>query len=165
MQLDFIGSGNLTHLGQQLLESNLELAGSALNSTRDILDRSLELNRDLMLAGLGLAAKARQQAEQLQGTVSEQGAGAEQGLQQLVENGTQLVKAQLQDVSNGLHAQRVKLGTHDIQSLDEPIRATQELGFKLLSIHGRLINQARSELNAVSRPQADESPAAEADAS
>jgi len=164
MKLDFIGNGNVTQLGQQLLEANLNLAGSAINSSRDIVDRGLELNRDVMLAGLGLVADARKQGEQLQGTLSQQGSSAESGLKDLIERGTQLFKTQLQDLSSGIEEQRAKLGSNDIRSLDEPIRALQDMGYKLLSVHGKLINLPRGGRGVTDQAPAKNAPASKANA-
>lgn len=49
---------NMLELGQRLLEANLNPAGSAINSSRDFVERELELNRDALLADLGLIAQS-----------------------------------------------------------------------------------------------------------
>ncbi|NVK40239.1 MAG: hypothetical protein HWE39_03280 [Oceanospirillaceae bacterium] len=162
MKLDFIGNGNVTQLGQQLLETNLNLAGSAIDSSRDIVDRGLDLNRDALLAGLGFVADARKQGEQLQGTLTQQGSSAESGLKDLIEQGTQLFKTQLQDLSSAIEAQRAKLGSNDIRSLDESIRAVQDMGYKLLSLHGKLINLPRGSRGETHPAPAKKAPAAKA---
>jgi hypothetical protein len=150
MPFNLLKTGELTSIGRQVLETNREMIGFALDKSQEVATKSVDFNRDILLAGLSAATNSREESVLLYDQLVGQGADAQEWVKELVEQGSEQSKARIEGLFNIAGAHRASLLNNrffdSVEQLGEPaIKAIQGLTTQLTEVPGKFINLGGSQ--------------------